>query len=62
MLQFDLNFDGQTKSKPFPAHIAASGRWPGGLIFSDKLQLPSATLIDDGPLLQLGGYALKTVC
>ena len=24
VLQFDLNFDGQTKNKPFPAHIAAS--------------------------------------
>ena len=38
MLQFDLNFDGQTKNKPFPAHIAASGRRPDGLIFSDKLK------------------------
>ena len=38
VLQFDLNFDGQTKNKPFPAHIAASGRRPDGLIFSDKLK------------------------
>ena len=38
VLQFDLNFDGQTKTKPCPAHIAASGRRPDGLIFSDKLK------------------------
>ena len=38
MLQFDLNFDGQTENKPFPAHIAASSLRPDGLIFSGKLK------------------------
>ena len=31
---------------------------PEACLIPDK----SATLIDDGPLLQLGGYALETVC
>ena len=38
MLQFDLNFVEQTKTKPSPAHIAASDQRPDGLIFSDKLK------------------------
>ena len=40
VVQFDLEMpeDGQMKSQPFPTHIAAVGKRPDGLMYSDKLK------------------------
>ena len=36
-LQFELAYDedGQRKNSPFPAHIAMTGKWPDGIMFSE---------------------------